>query len=188
MNFFNYNKEQMKQVLIITGLCVCSFVTAQTEPKDIQEETKTVTTKINDGSTITEETVEYNTKKVQEVKLSEDDKNKINQDRVNAPVEVTETVRITNNSPFTQTQQVMQYTLDGKRCVFTMSEDGFLISDPNNTYTPKTVKQSADSKQFVIEEDGTSGIGFFDDKGNFIVQQFNKNTNKVESKVYTLVE
>lgn len=174
--------------IITTALLICSVATAQTEPKDVKEETKTVTTKVDNGNEVVKEKVEYSTKEVQDVRLSESDKNKVNQDRVDAPVQVTETVKITSNSPFTESKQQINYTLDGKKSVFTMINDGFVISDPSNSEKTMKAKQSKDNHQFVIEKDGETGIGYFDDNGNFIVQQFDEKTNKLESKTYKLMK
>ncbi|CDF79199.1 conserved hypothetical protein [Formosa agariphila KMM 3901] len=163
-------------------------VHAQTQPKEVIEETKTVTTKVNTGTEIKESTVEYNTRKEQDVKLAEGDKNKINQSRVDAPAQVTETVRVTDNSPFTANNKSMKYELDGKVCQFSMHENGFLISDSASTKPTKVEQSDADETQFVLNDNGKTGIGYFDEEGNFIVQQFDKKTNEIVSKVYTLIK
>ncbi|WP_066218392.1 hypothetical protein [Formosa haliotis] len=178
----------MKTIYIVMALLCFSGAIAQTTPKEVLEETKTVTTKVDDGKGVTEKKVEVNTRVEQDVKLADEDKNKVNQSRVHTPSEVTETVKITDNSPFTTDKKVINYRVDGKTCTFTMDEEGFLITDPTNSSTMKVEQSEGDSSQFVVNDKGETGIGYFDDNGNFVVQQFDKNSNKIVSKTYTLVE
>ncbi|WP_434036101.1 hypothetical protein [Formosa sp. 4Alg 33] len=179
----------MKSIYIVVALLFMYTVNAQTDPKkDVTVESKKVITTINNGSEIKKNTVEYQKRTEQDVKLAEGDKNKINQSRVDTPAQVTETVRVNNNTPFTSDRKSMQYELDGKMCQFDIHENGFLITDSSSN-TPTKVEQSdADSTQFVMNDNGKTGIGYFDEKGNFIVQQFDKNSNEIVSKVYTLIK
>ncbi|WP_299781007.1 hypothetical protein [uncultured Formosa sp.] len=163
-------------------------VQAQTVPKEVLDETKTVTTQINNGKEIKESKVEINRRVEQDVKLVEADKDKLNQSRLTTDAKVTEKVKITNNSPFTSDKTTMTYKLDGESKQFKMSDEGFLISDPMDSKTMIVKQSDADNSQFVMTDNGRTEIGFFDEKGNFVVQKFDKKTNEIISKIYVLEE
>ncbi|WP_159023238.1 hypothetical protein [Formosa sp. L2A11] len=165
-----------------------SAVQAQTVPKEVLDETKTITTTVNDGKEIKENTVEINRRVEQDVKLAESDKDKINQSRLITEGQVTETVKITNNSPFTLENKSMTYKLDGESKEFIMSDKGFVISDPTDSKLTKVRQSDTDNSQFVMTDNGQTEIGFFDEKGNFIVQKFDNNSNEIVSKIYVLVQ
>ena len=179
----------MKAIYLIFAILLTYTANAQTDPKkDVTVESKKVTTTVNNGKEIKENTVEYNTRTEQNVKLSDADKNKVNQSRVYTPAQVTETVRVTDNTPFTENKKSMRYELKGKMYQFDMHENGFLISDSASNIPTMVEQSDADSTQFVMNDNGQTGIGYFDEKGNFIVQQFDKNSNEIVSKIYTLIK
>ncbi|MDW5288432.1 hypothetical protein [Formosa sp. PL04] len=179
----------MKTIYLVFAMLFIYSANAQTDPKkDVLDETKTITTKEYTGDGIKESKVEINTRTEQSVKLAEGDENEVNQNRVYSPVEVTETVKVTENSPFTANKNSMIYEVDGKTCEFKMQENGFLILDSTNSEPTKVEQSDADSTQFVMNDNGQTGIGYFDENGNFIVQQFDRKSNKIISKTYTLVK
>ncbi|QDO94990.1 hypothetical protein FNB79_13760 [Formosa sediminum] len=179
----------MKSIYIaLVILLGYSSTQAQTVTKDVLDETKTITTKTNNGKEIKENTIEINRRVEQDVKLDEADKNKLNQNRANTEAQVQETIKITNNSPFTANKKSMVYKLDDKTMEFKMNDDGFsILNHANSDMT--TVKQSeGDTSQFVMKDNGETGIGYFDEQGNFVVQKFDKKSNQIVSKTYQLVE
>ena len=179
----------MKSIYLIVVLLFLTTVNAQTDPKkDVMEETKTITKQQHTANGIKESTVEINTRTEQDVKLAEGDKNKLNQERVSVPVQVTETIKLTDNTPFTSNKTSMTYQVDDRICEFRMNENGFTILDPENSIPTKVEQSDADVTQFVMNDNGQTGIGYFDEEENFIVQQFDKQSNKIVSKVYTLVK
>ena len=179
----------MKSIYIGVLLCLGYVsVQAQTVTKDVLDETKTITTQTNNGKEIKENTVEINRRVEQEVKLDEADKNKLNQNRVPTEAQVQETIKITDNSPFSSQKKSMVYKLDDKVMEFNMSDDGFTITNPNNSSTTAVKQSDGDHSQFVMKDNGNTGIGYFDENGNFVVQRFDKKSNEVISKTYHLVE
>ncbi|PNW28320.1 hypothetical protein [Formosa algae] len=97
----------MKSIYLGVLLCLGYVsVQAQTVTKDVLDETKTITTQTNNGKEIKENTVEINRRVEQEVKLDEADKNKLNQNRVPTEAQVQETIKITDNSPFSSQKKV----------------------------------------------------------------------------------
>lgn len=175
--------------VIYLGLVVLlgySSMQAQSASKEVLDETKTVTTKTNNGKEVTESKVEINRRVEQDVKLDKDDKHKLNQNRV--ATEAQETIKITKNSPFTASNKSMTYELDGKSVEFEMNSEGFLISNPLNSKSMKVEQSAGDNSQFVMDYNGRTEIGFFDEKGNFIVQKIDDNSNQVITKTYILVQ
>ena len=179
----------MKSIYLVFALLFLNMVYAQTDPKkDVMIETKTITKQQHTAEGIKESTVEMNTRTENDVKLAEGDKNKINQERVSVPVQVTETIMVTDNTPFTSDKTSMTYKVDDRICEFKMNENGFVILDSDNSKPTKVEQSDADVTQFVLNDNGQTGIGYFDENGNFIVQQFDKKSNKIVSKIYTLIK
>ncbi|MGJ5640833.1 hypothetical protein [Formosa sp. S-31] len=163
----------MKYIIIIGVLFAFQLSNAQVKPKDVEEQSEVVVRKVNDGKTVTEEEIEISTHKEKNTGTD--------------VVDISQTVSVPSNSPFTESKKTIKYTINGQECLFTVTDDGFTIT---YTTTSKiiTAKQSKDHTQFVLDDNGKTAIGYFDQEGDFIVQEMNQSTNSVESVVYKQVK
>jgi len=160
------------------------------KPKEVKEETEVKVVKVKDNEKTTENKVKTVTRETANVELDEKDKNKTNQDRVNSISKVEKEVYVDNdkNDNYDFLTKETFYKFDDKEYVFTpITNRGFGIA--YNMKNRKAVEMgnsyitSVDG-YYIVENKNHSGIGHFDENGNFIVEYYNKATKQVEVKSY----
>src|SRR5690606_12732090 len=182
----------MKTIMYVGVLLLFSSVYAQEKPKNVSEETTVKTVKVNDGKKITETKVKVNTREEQELKLAEADKNKTDQELVTSPVKVTKTVSIDlDNDPFYDTAyQERAFTFGENNYNFTRNDAGFHILSKKADASTQigSAYRSSLKNYYIFESEGKTGIGYFNSKGNFVVEYHDKGQNGLKVEEYILME
>ncbi|WP_418509920.1 hypothetical protein [Corallibacter sp.] len=182
----------MKTLLYITAFMFMISVHAQEKPKNVSEETNIKTVKINDGKKITEKKVKLTTREEQQVELAEEDKNKVNQTMVDSPSKVTKTLEVDNDGDafYDSKFETAHYEFNDKVYNFKKNSEGFLVSTKSKSdMSPlgNIIKSSKENHYFFKTND-YSGIGYFTDSGNFTIEYYDTNTNKLVKQDFILIK
>jgi hypothetical protein len=173
----------MKNLVYILILLISTSVLAQVTPKEIKEEVEVKTLKVKDNEKTTQRQVKVITRETADVELDENDANKTNQERVAATTKVEKMTYVNDNVLTNETS----YKMNDGNYVFSPNETGFEMSQSreNNQYE-KIGKSWASSVKgyYIVDGAAHSGIGYFDQSGNFVTEYYNNDTKQVEVKTY----
>lgn len=173
----------MKHIICMGLFLLVGTLFAQEQPMEVKEEVVVKTLKVKDNEKTTENKVKEVTRETSDVELNESDINKVNQDRLPAKTKVEKTTYIDDNILLNETS----YKLDNANYVFSPNNDGFeMLQSNENNQSQQVGKSWATSVKGYYIVDGTphSGIGYFDQNGNFVTEFYNKDTKQVEVKTY----
>lgn len=166
----------MKRVIILFAFLISVGSFAQEKKKNT--ETETVTTKKtvtdNKGSRTSTKT-ESQTKNIN-MRLADEDANKVNQMVILDPEEVDTNV---------------SYDFGGEQFQFLNQEDreGYrLMTVKDNTSNKEyaIIKPTSQEGYFIISKEGQSSFGYFNDEGNFIVERYDQKQDKIVTDVYKI--
>lgn len=180
----NLKNKQMKNVLFIAVLLISGTLLAQESPKEVKQETEVTTVKTDHGDKISAKSVKVVTKETSDIKLDEK-----NQDRVASGKKVEKEVYVDNddNTGYQFSTKETYYISDGGSYVFSPHNQGFGINfNEDNDTTVESAKSwvSSNDEYYIVEGESHSGIGHFNTNGDFVVEYYNKDTQKVAVKVY----
>ncbi|WP_299336604.1 hypothetical protein [uncultured Psychroserpens sp.] len=167
----------MKHLIYVFSLLMITGAYAQNKPVDRVKETKVKTVKVNKDGEIVENKVKIVTTKEQEVKTDPDYKGTIDAPRVFPKVKVTKEISIDNDrDPFYDSKDTMMYyNKSDNRFAFKSNDKGFIIFEENEKPFGLAI-QSTNKQYYLLDLNTNSGVGYFDKKGNFIVEYYNKDT------------
>lgn len=164
----------MKRILILTALLFGTISFAQTK----NTETETVTTKrtIKDNRGSRTETKNESQTKDYNMRLADEDANKVNQMAIMEPKEVSKNV---------------SYDFGGQQFQFLDQQDreGYRLMTVKDNSTDKEyaiIKPTSQEGYYIISKDGQSSFGYFNDEGNFIVERYDAKKDKIVSDVYKI--
>jgi len=173
----------MKHVIYICLFLFAGTVFSQEQPKEVKEEVEVKTVKVKDNEKTTENKVKVVTRETSDVELDENDKNQVNQDRLPATTKVEKMTYVNNN---VLTSETSFKTNDGNY-MFSPNETGFEMSQSTENNQSINVGKSIASSikgYYIVDGGSQSGIGYFDQDGNFVTEYYNKDTKQVEVKTY----
>lgn len=173
----------MKHVIYMGLFLMTGILYAQEQPKEVKEEIEVKTVKVKDSEKTTENKVKVVTRETSQVELDENDKNKVNQNRLPSTPKVEKTTYVDENILLNETSFKME---DGTY-VFSPNKTGFEMSQSTQNNQSKNVGKSWASSikgYYIVDGASHSGIGYFDQNGNFVTEYYNKDTKKVEVKTY----
>lgn len=178
----------MKYLMYIAAFLFCFTAFAQEKtdtknnnPKDVVEETKVKTMKVEkNGKVVSEKKVAVTTKKEQEVKTAIEPDHYENSTRLDTPVKVTKTVKIdSDNDPFFDSETTMvTYKMNDQDYAFTRNDAGFIITFNGEDATVYgNARLTSLNGYYLLNADNFSGIGYFNSEGNFVVEYYDETLN-----------
>lgn len=177
----------MKQFICIAALACFGTVLGQT--KDVKVETEQKIIKIEDNKGTTEKKVSVTTRETADVKLDDADKNKVNQDRIQTTAKVEKTISVDNDADasYDAIKTETFYKNETGMYMLMPSETGYVLAvknkDDKYVENSKILKTSTKG-QYLIKNNAVSGMGYFDEKGNFIVHYLSDKDNTVSTQIY----
>ena len=174
----------MKNLLFSAVFLISGTLLAQDNPKEVKQETEVTTVKTNHGDKTSAKSVKVVTKETSDIKL-----NKNNQDRVKSDTKVEKEVYVDNddNTGYQFSTKDTYYISDGGSYIFSPHNQGFGINhNQDNATSVESAKSwvSSNDEYYIVEGEAHSGIGRFNANGDFVVEYYNKDTQKVEVKIY----
>jgi hypothetical protein len=173
----------MKNLVYIVILLISTCVIAQEKPTEVKEEVEVKTIKVKDNEKTTENKVKVVVRETANVELDENDENQVNQDRVPATTKVEKMTYVNNNVLASETS----YKMNDGNYVFSPNETGFEMSQSTENNQSVNIGKSVASSikgYYIVDGASHSGIGYFDENGNFVTEYYNKDTKQVEVKTY----
>ncbi len=159
----------MKKLILSIALISFTFGFAQNEDKM----TKTVTTKTKVKSSKGEEVAVKEKKYTAKQKLQVENNNETNQAVNREPVKITEsTTFISDGDSYTIKPDVNGYTMHREK-------DG-------QTEMYGKIRKMPDRESYILVKENENSFGYFDNDGNFIVETYDSNSDKVILKKYNL--
>ncbi|EGV44737.1 hypothetical protein BZARG_158 [Bizionia argentinensis JUB59] len=178
----------MKTIVYVGLFLISGTLCAQVKSRDMSEETETKTVRIDDGRKVVEKKVKVTTKKENEIKLSEEDAGKVDQERIinDSDKMITQTIEIDNDmDPFYDSEtKTVNYHQDGKIYKFLKNTNGFDILMANEETTFGSAIKSSNSNEYVIKTADFSGTGYFNSDGNFIIEYYDKELDQFVNKEF----
>lgn len=100
-----------------------------------------------------------------------------NATRIFPEVKVTKTVRVDNDrDPFYESKNTIIYhTTDDGSYAFKANDKGFMITDKDDAKTGSAIL-SFNKKYYILDIDNYSGIGYFNNDGNFVVEYYDSDS------------
>jgi hypothetical protein len=180
----------MKNLFYICLFLFAGTAFAQEKTKNVSEETTVKTIKTNNGEKITENKVKVTTREEQNIEFDEKDKDKRDKDVVNSPVKVLKTLEIDDDKDnfYDSKVEIGFYEFEGTRYNFTKSETGFLIHKNEDAFNFGKALRASEKNHYLFKSDDKTGVGYFNDKGNFAVEYYNNDTGKLEKEEFIMVK
>ncbi|WP_223034451.1 hypothetical protein [Hanstruepera marina] len=173
----------MKNLIYISVFLISGALFAQEKPKDMSETTEVKTVKINNGEKVVENKIKVTTKEEKKIKLDKADAGKVNQDMViHDDKTVTKTIAIDNdNDPFYDSEiELVTYIRNGKEYDFIKKSNGFSVtSNSSKSVFGNALKTSLDDRYYIFNNKDYSGIGYFTDEGNFVIEYYDTESNSL---------
>ncbi|WP_417889800.1 hypothetical protein [Xanthomarina gelatinilytica] len=180
----------MKHLIYIAAFLVPTVFFAQEKPTNVSEETTTKTVTVDDGREVVEKKVKVTKREEQQIKLAESDKHKVNQDVVDSPSKVTQTIEVDNDmDPFYDSKtKSVYYTYNDDNYIFKRNDNGFIVSEVGADAGMKYGHGMSTSRanNYVFSSKDYNGIGYFDANNNFIVEYYDADSNTIVKKVFKM--
>lgn len=177
----------MKKIALIVMLELGAGMYAQEKVnKNVTEETKTTTVTVDNGTEKKKIVKTEKVDKVQDIQFQEEKGNKLNKNIKDTPVKVTKSETISGDGIATQTGSTTYYTMDGKNYMFVKDRRGYKISTPQNLNYGVLRKTS--NGNFIYKTDDKTSFGYFNQKGDFVVESYDNDGEGVIVETYTLIK
>jgi len=170
--------------LVLSSVLVLSMTFGFAQNKDVLEETVTKTKTIVDNQGAEKVSKSTVVRQEQAVELSQEDQNKVNQSRIDAPTKVTTHQTVIQGDSKVMLDKKATFVCNGSDCDFTPQADGFTIASLDDAGLNATTYVSS-NKNFIVETEKGNGIGYFDGNGDFVVEYYDKTTNELIKRVYS---
>lgn len=170
----------MKNIAVIIMLVLGLSLNAQVN-KNVTKETKTTKVTVNDGAQPKSVTKTETKSATQDIELKDAESKKLNKDVKPTPVQVTATTTVSGDGVPTQVNRTSYYTMNGQSYQFVSDPSGYRIINDNNSYG---VLRRTSNNNYIYSTDTRTSIGYFDANGNFVVETYDKNNDKITVETY----
>ncbi|MFP9113150.1 hypothetical protein ACLI1A_04365 [Flavobacterium sp. RHBU_3] len=168
----------MKKIALLVLLSAGFTVAAQTQ--NITKESTTTTVTVNNGTGKPKKITKTETTEArQNIELKDADSKKLNKDMKPTPVQVSSSTTIQGDGIPTY------YELNGEKYIFVTDKGGYKIS--SDADTKYGVVRRTSTGQYIYRTKNATSIGYFDEKGNFVVERYDDNTDGIMVETYTKV-
>ncbi|WP_396601080.1 hypothetical protein [Algibacter sp. R77976] len=179
----------MKNLIYLFAVFISTTAMAQEDVAEVKQETEIKTIKYKNGDGIKEDKVKIITRETSNVKLDGKDKNKINQGRVDATKKVEKMVMIDNDSDdeYDILSKETFYKSGDQNYKFTPHDKGFNMAFDNNNNMFVGVGEAWNSQKpgnYIVKGNSYNGLGFFDNKGDFVVQYYDEATQAIKTIIF----
>ena len=182
----------MKKIIYICLLLLVGNAFAQKQPKNVSEEQKTKTTKVDNGKDLVEKKVKVTIREEQVIEFDEKDKNKIDKNFIDSPVKVKKTIEIDDDTDMSYDSklEVGYYEFEGNRYNFKKMNNGYMVSLENkeNPNDFGNIVKFNRKNHYLFHNAETTGIGYFNSEENFIIEYYDKKSGELVSRELMLVK
>ncbi|WP_309641168.1 hypothetical protein [Flavobacterium sp.] len=177
----------MKTILLGISVLLCSLH-SQAQNKNVQETTKTTVTTVKASDGEKKFVKNENVTEVQNIELKEPKANTLNIEMKESPVSVTSTTQITNPDGSTRTVDVDRssyYASNGNKYKLALDASGYTMSTGNEK--PALLRKTS-TNSYIFRAKNKTAIGYFDTKGNLVLETYDDKSDKVTVETYSVVK
>jgi len=177
----------MKTILLGVSILLCSL-NSIAQNKNVQETTKTTVTTVKSSDGEKKFVKNENTSEVQNIELKEAQPNTLNIEMKESPVSVTSTTQITNPDGSTRTVDVDRssyYNMNGTQYKLALDASGYTMSSGNDK--PALLRKTS-TNSYIFRSKNKTAIGYFDTKGNLVLETYDDKSDKVSVETYSVVK
>lgn len=172
----------MKTIVSIIMLSLGVTLSAQVN-QNVTKETKTTKVTVTDGKDPKTLTKTETKNASQSIELKDADSKKLNKDIQPTPVQVNATTTVSGDGVSTQVNRSSYYTMNGQNYQFVSDPTGYRIASPDNT--SYGVLRKTSNNNYIYTTEKNTSIGYFDASGNFVVETYDKNNDRITVETYT---
>lgn len=164
----------MRHLIILAALLIGTVSFGQ-QTKNTKTETVTTKKTITDNQGSRIQTKNESQTKDSKIRLDEAEANKVNQTAIVEPEEISTDV---------------SYDFEGNQFQFSNREDqsGYRLMQVkgNNDEGPSILSPASREGHYIITKDDTTAMGYFNEEGDFVVERYDPEQDKVVVDVYEL--
>lgn len=178
----------MKKLFVTSILLAAGFtVSAQVDQKQVTKESTTRTVTVDNGETKRQVSKTERTEAVQDIKLQNAESKQLNKDIAPTPVKVEKTTTISGTGiPTQEIDRSSYYSFNGRNYQFRSDNSGYRISSPDNTNYG--VLRRLSNGNYIYRTNDRVSVGYFDENGNFVVETYDHNNDRITVETYTRVK
>ncbi len=162
----------MKKVILILALAAFTVSFAQ-ENQNKKTETVTTKTAVKDSKGVNVVSKDVTQTETQVIDLENSDMNKTNQDIAMAPVQIRTNVSYNNEG--------VNYMFEQQKVGYRMMTGSM---DDNKEFA--LLRPSSQKGYYILSREGNSSFGYFDQNGNFVVEQYDPKSDAIITTTYSL--
>lgn len=177
----------MKNLIVTLSLILCtSFTFAQN--KNVQKEEKTTVKTIKDSDGEKKIVKKEEIKEVQNIEFENTGENTLNKEMKQTPVEVTSTTEVSVDgvTRSIDVDRSAYYNLDGTRYEIAVDKSGYSIKDTEGNNLGLLRKTS--NNNYLLVAKNKVSVGYFDKRGNLIVETYDDKNDVLVVEKYLVVK
>lgn len=180
----------MKTLFYISILLLGTYSFAQTKPVDEMKTTQIKTQTVEEDGKLVTKQVKVVTEKKQEVKTDPSKSGQIDAPMIETPTKVTKTISVNtnNNGRFKALSKITYYTFNDHVYGLQTTNTGYELSRKvNNKNMPYgTARRTQNKDIYVITTKHYSGVGYFNQNNDFIIEYYDKDKKMIQQQSLTL--
>ncbi|MFT3793150.1 hypothetical protein [Flavobacterium sp.] len=179
----------MKRLILGAAAILFAF-SAQAQNTNVTETSKTTVTTVKDSDGEKQVVKEQKTTEAQDIKFKDTQGDPLNKEMANTPTQVTTTTQITNPDGSTRTVNVDRsavYTSEsGQKYTMALDPMGYRVTS-ESLKKPALLRMTSTNSYIYRSKDQTA-VGYFDTKGDFVLETYDDKSDKVKVEKFTRVK
>lgn len=160
---------------------------AQVDQKQVTKESTTRTVTVDNGETKRKVSKTERTEAVQDIELQNAESNQLNKDIKQTPVRVQKSTSISGTGiPEQEIDRSSYYSFNGRNYQFQSDNSGYRITSPDNK--EYGVLRKLSNGNYIYRTKDKVSVGYFDDKGNLVVETYDDKNDRITVETYTRVQ
>lgn len=175
---------------IILGMAAFLFsINSQAQNQNVKSEVITTVTTIKDSEGEKKLVKKQEVQEIQNIELKDANSDVLNKEIKDSPVQVTSSTQVINPDGTTRTVDMDRsayYTSNNKKFKVVLDADGYKMISADTKKAALLRKTSTNS--YIYRTKGKTAIGYFDTKGNLILETYDDKSDKVIVETFTTVK
>lgn len=175
----------MKTILLgATALLFSININAQSKNVKSEVTTKITTIKDSEGEKKMIKTQEINEN--QEIQLMDAESSILNKNTKETPINVTATTKITADgvTRLIDVDRSAYYELDGQKYQVAIDKIGYTMTFANGQ--KKAILRKTSNNNYIYKDNESTAYGYFDDKGNLVLENYKEGSDTITTTTYIL--
>lgn len=179
----------MKSIFSTVALFALAL-SMQAQNTNVTETTKTTVTTVKDSDGERQVVKEQKTQEAQDIKFKETQGDPLNKEMAATPVQKTTVTQITNPDGSTRTVHVDRsavYTSPGGQ-KYTLALDPLGYRVTSSELKKPAILRATSTNTYIYRSKDRTSVGYFDTNGDFVLESYDDQSDKVSIEKYTRVK